>query len=266
MQETQKPRHEPTHADPATRHGVAGLALVRHGESKGNVADAVAREAGASRLELDIRDADVELSETGEQQAAAVGRHLAKLDPEDRPTVILTSPYRRAADTAAIAVRDSGLDLQVMVDERLRERDLGAFDGLTKKGIEEAYPDEATHRGKVGKFYYRPPGGESWTDVALRIRSLLRDLRDEFPGERVWLFTHQAVIMNFRFVLERMSEKDLLEADHSEPVANCSITTYLRSDDGRLELTSYGDTTAVDASTAETTQEQAAEEPADAAT
>ena len=58
-------------------------------------------------------------------------------------------------------------------DERLRERDFGAFDGMTGAGIREQYPDEAKRRDLLGKFYYRPPGGESWADVALRIRSLL---------------------------------------------------------------------------------------------
>ena len=58
-------------------------------------------------------------------------------------------------------------------DERLRERDFGAFDGMTGAGIREQYPDEAKRRDLLGKFYYRPPGGESWADVALRVRSLL---------------------------------------------------------------------------------------------
>ena len=44
---------------------------------------------------------------------------------------------------------------------------------MTGAGIREQYPDEAQRRDLLGKFYYRPPGGESWADVALRIRSLL---------------------------------------------------------------------------------------------
>ncbi len=53
--------------------------LIRHGESMGNVADAEAQAAGAGRLELDIRDPDVPLSDTGRSQAEALGRHLAGL-------------------------------------------------------------------------------------------------------------------------------------------------------------------------------------------
>ena len=58
----------------------------------------------------------------------------------------------------------------------------------------------------TGKFYYRPPGGESWTDVVLRIRQFLAELRQGHGDRRVWIFTHQAVIMSFRFVLERLDE------------------------------------------------------------
>ena len=72
-------------------------------------------------------------------------------------------------------------------DERLRERDLGAFDRLTGSGIKEAFPEEAERRGAMGKLYYRPPGGESWTDVALRIRSVLSDIRADYVGKRVWV-------------------------------------------------------------------------------
>ncbi|MGI9588750.1 MAG: phosphoglycerate mutase family protein, partial [Dietzia maris] len=79
---------------------LAGLLLVRHGQSVGNVANDNARAAGAHRLELDHRDADTPLSESGVGQARAVGAWLGGLPEDARPTVWLTSPYRRAADTA----------------------------------------------------------------------------------------------------------------------------------------------------------------------
>ena len=49
-------------------------------------------------------------------------------------------------------------------------------------------PDEAARRSRLGKFYYRPPGGESWADVLLRLRALLRELREDHPDGRVLLF------------------------------------------------------------------------------
>ena len=59
--------------------GIVELVLVRHGESVGNVADREAIAAKAHRLDLEARDADVELSEEGQKQADALGEHLASL-------------------------------------------------------------------------------------------------------------------------------------------------------------------------------------------
>jgi broad specificity phosphatase PhoE len=226
----------------------AELVLVRHGESVGNIADREARSRGAGRLVLDARDADVELSDLGAEQAAAVGRYLAEMAEDARPTVVLSSPYRRAADTARAAIEGAGLDLPLVLDERLRERDLGAFDGLTGAGIREEYPEEARRRQRTGKLYYRPPGGESWCDVALRVRSVLDTVRVEHDGERLWVFSHQAVIMAFRIALEQLHEQELLTVDRETPIPNCSITTYRPGDDGVLRLVSFADTTAVDRS------------------
>lgn len=231
--------------------GPQEITLVRHGESVGNLADAQARDQMADRLDLSTRDADVELSDTGRRQAGELGRWFRQADADERPTLVLTSPYRRAADTALLSV---GEDLEVVVDERLRERDLGVFDGLTGRGIRAAYAQEAERRDKLGKFYYQPPSGESWADVVLRVRSLLNDLRHGFDGVRVWAFTHQAVIMSFRYVLEGLSEPDLLEVDRTSRIANVSLTTYRRTDAG-LELDSFNDTTVVDQADAEVTHE-----------
>jgi broad specificity phosphatase PhoE len=232
--------------------GPAELKLVRHGESVGNLADTAARDAGAEVLDLDARDADVELSDTGRDQARALRAWVDGLDPGDRPTLVVASPYRRAAETAALALE--GLDLRVDYDERLRERDLGAFDGLTGAGIRARHPEEAARRKKLGKFYYQPPSGESWADVAQRVRSFLADLRFGYDDERVWLFTHQAVIMSFRYVLEGIDEADLLDLDRSTPIPNASVTTFRRSG-SMLELDGFADTAAVDRGDADVTHE-----------
>lgn len=242
------------------RHAPARLVLVRHGESVGNLADRDAQNRGAGRLDLDIRDPDVPLSDSGLEQARAIGAWIADLPDDERPTVLLSSPYRRALDTAKAALEaltgehdEPPVDL--VIDERLRERDLGAFDGMTGTGIREEYPEEAQRRKRIGKFYYRPPCGESWCDVALRIRACLNDIRQEYDGERVWLFSHQAVIMAFRLVLEGLDEQGILRIDTDTPLGNCSMTTYALGDNGTLELVDYADTSAVDRAPADVTHE-----------
>lgn len=145
----------------AQEPGSSALWLVRHGESQGNLADARAQDSGAGRLALDVRDPGVPLSPGGEQQADALGRWLAALDPGEQPTTVLSSPFARAAATAERAVASSGLELIIRCGERLRNRDFGAFDGMTREGIREEYPAEARRHDLLGKFYYRPPGGEA---------------------------------------------------------------------------------------------------------
>lgn len=236
---------------PRWESGPDELVLVRHGESVGNQADAAARSSGAEQLDL-ARDADVDLSDTGRAQARALGRWLAERDGASLPTLVVASPYRRAADTAALALE--GLDVPVDHDERLRERDLGVLDGLTGAGIRARHPEEAARRERLGKFYYQPPSGESWADVALRVRNLLHDLRVGHDGERLWLFTHQAVIMAFRFVLEGVDEAELMRLDREVRIPNASVTTFRRSGD-ELRLESFADSTATDRVDVETTHE-----------
>lgn len=221
------------------------LWLVRHAESRGNVADRQARQTGAPVLDLAERDADVALSPTGEGQAEALGRWLAEQPTDRRPTRVLVSPYLRATATAETALRTSTLAVDLWPDERLRERDLGVLDRLTRAGVREQFPDEERRRADLGKFYYRPPGGESWCDVALRLRSLLASMRQEYAGERLLVVTHQAVIMVFRYLLERMSEHEVLDIDAREQIANCAVTRYERAVDGGLALVAFNDTEAV---------------------
>jgi broad specificity phosphatase PhoE len=243
------------------QRGPSGLVLVRHGQSMGNLADAEARERGAARLDLSARDADVELSDAGRDQADALGAWMTEAD--HLPDLVVSSPYARAHETARRAVARTGLE--VVLDERLRERDLGLFDGMTGHGIREEHADEAERRKRVGKFYYQPPSGESWADVVLRIRSLLADLRHGFEDKRVWMFTHQAVIMSFRYVLEGLTEQELLETDRTSTIPNASLTTYRRGDGG-LELEGFADTSVVDAADADVTHEPSDQDkaPADA--
>jgi broad specificity phosphatase PhoE len=218
----------------------AAVDLVRHGESEGNLADQRAHDLGAPRLELTHRDADVELSPTGLDQAAALGEWLSLRDPNLQPTVVMSSPYARALRTAEAAIDGGDLDVPLVVDERLRERDLGLLDGMTGLGVRQEYPEEAERRRRLGKLYYRPPYGESWCDVALRIRDVLRDLRESYAGERVLITSHQAVIMNFRFVLEGLTERELLAVDAGPPLTNCSLTRYVRGPHG-LALEVFND-------------------------
>ncbi|SCF43733.1 Broad specificity phosphatase PhoE [Micromonospora matsumotoense] len=232
---------------------LGALWIVRHGESTANVAASAAESNGAELIDLTHRDADVPLSDTGEQQARATARWLAGLPADRRPDVAVVSPYLRAMRTAELALADTGIPASV--DERLRDRELGILDGLTGHGVARRFPDEAARRHRLGKFYYRPPGGESWTDVALRLRTLLGDLRRDHQGRRVLLFGHDALVFLLRYLVEGLSEAELMGLTREHVIANCSVTGWSADAAGRLTPDIFNDVTHLHAQGAPPTTE-----------
>ena len=211
------------------QHWPTRLWLVRHGQSQGNVARDEAHEAGHLVIDLDWRDVDVPLSDLGQRQAEATGHWFAAFPDDQRPDVLLSSPYVRARQTAEAICTGGGLAggaKSTVLDERLREREFGVFDGLTTIGIREKYPDEAAHRAKMGKFYHRPPGGESWADVILRLRSAMNSIALQYEGRRVMIVCHQVVVLCLRYILEELTEAQILDIDRQAEILNCGICAY----------------------------------------
>lgn len=205
------------------------LYIVRHGESAGNVARDAAIEAGEPMIDIDVRDVDVPLSQLGQRQAIAVGRWFRALPPDDRPNIVLTSPYLRSRHTAGLIVKTAGMSedsYSLIVDERFREKEFGILDRLTAVGVKEQFPDQAEFRRLLGKFYHRPPGGESWCDVILRLRSATEMISREYCGQRVLIVCHAVVVLCMRYILEHLTEAELLAIDKKAEIANCSVTSY----------------------------------------
>lgn len=229
------------------------LWLVRHGQSAGNVARDDAMAGGLLRIPLDIRDVDVPLSPLGEEQARALGQWFANGEGGGIPDVLLTSPYFRARETARLfrAAGGTASGEAICADERLREKEFGILDGLTVAGIHAHEPQQAEFRQLLGKFYHRPPGGESWCDVIFRLRALLDTVSLHYGGRRVMIIAHQVVVLCLRYILENLSEAEILAIDRAGDVANCSITQYdfdpQGGKDGGLKLVRYNVTAPLEA-------------------
>jgi broad specificity phosphatase PhoE len=205
------------------------LWIVRHGQSAGNVARDAAEAAGQPLIDLETRDIDTPLSPLGERQARALGHWFGRMPAEQQPSVVLCSSYLRARTTAELVLEGAGIrksDISFAADERLREKEFGILDRLTRHGIVEKYPELHELRAHVGKFYFRPPGGESWCDVILRLRSVLDTICREYRRERVLIVGHQVIVNCFRYLLERLDEVQILEIDRASDVPNCSVTSY----------------------------------------
>ncbi len=210
----------------------ATLLLIRHGESTANLAAAAAERSGALRLDVEQRDADVPLSDLGARQARTLAEPLAAAGI-DR---VLVSPYRRARETARIGLQGAGVHGEPRIDDRLRDRELGVLDLLTWAGVEQLHPDEAARRIRLGKYYHRPPGGESWADVALRLRPVLERLQSGCTA----LVAHDAVVTIATGLLLGLDEPDLMRFASEHPVPNASITELRLADDG-WTLERFGD-------------------------
>jgi probable phosphoglycerate mutase len=135
---------------------MARLLLVRHGQSVWN---AESRWQGW---------ADPPLSDLGEAQAAALASTLAP----DEFQGIVSSDLQRARRTADIAAQSLGVTVEV--DPALRERDVGAWSGLTTTEIERRWPDQlaAWRSGRLAA----PPDGETDDTMAVRVMEAMRCL------------------------------------------------------------------------------------------
>lgn len=212
----------------------ADLIVVRHGESLANVAFRDA-EASGTPVELVCRDADVALSPTGSKQAVGLGHWLRDQRP---PEVVYCSPYLRARQTWQIAageLPEKQCVLPLVIDERLRDREMGQLELHTPAMVCSRYPEQAQRRARVGEFYYRPPGGESLGDVARRLRSFLRDVE---RTRQTLVIAHDAVVLLMRYITESLPEEGLQQVPH---VANASVSRWEMSMGKAPRLITYNE-------------------------
>ena len=200
------------------------LVIVRHGQSERNAAKDAAKAAGRPVInKTGLRDVDTLLTALGEQQAIATGKFLATRWQFD---AVFSSPYQRALQTSDAMLKAYAKPPQIVQEERVREIEFGVLDGLTWSGVREKYPEEFARREREGKYWYRPPGGESRPDVALRVHSFFGTLTRDYRRQSVLVVCHSVVVLIFRRLLERWDEAEYLKVDAEDDVLNCSVTAY----------------------------------------
>lgn len=223
------------------------LLIVRHGRSKRNHDREEAKAKGQHVDFSDgVRDQDTPLVAVGSMQCLALGVELSKRFPAGshyppRPIDrIYVSPYLRTRQTMKEVIKGLGYEPQIVVDERIREIEFGLLDGLTRQGVEAKYPEEVKRRAKEGKYFYRPPGGESRPDVKIRLRSFIDTLVRDCMGLNVVVICHSVVVLGFRALIEKWGEDEYLQVDRENDVKNASLTHYAFDTDLRkLRLMEY---------------------------
>lgn len=151
------------------------LVLLRHGRTEWN---RIGRAQG---------HADVSLDEVGKLQASSAAGHLATYEP----TFIWSSDLARARETAEEVAAASGLDL--VLDKRLREIDVGVRQGLTFEEFGETYPDLIARFRAGGRVDV--PGAETPEQVAKRIVATLAEAIGALePGQTGIVVSHGAAL------------------------------------------------------------------------
>jgi broad specificity phosphatase PhoE len=153
----------------------ARIFLVRHGAT---VLTAEDRFAGAT---------DVELSDEGREQV----RRLASRLSQENIKAIYASPLGRTVETARILAEPHGLEVQTR--DGLREISHGRWERLTRKEVEQAFPDEAAAWDK-DPYTFAPVGGESGLAVTARALPVLMDIVRQHPTSNILVVSHKATI------------------------------------------------------------------------
>jgi broad specificity phosphatase PhoE len=157
--------------------------ILRHAETEWNLQE---REMG---------QLDSPLTARGIAGAAKLAVRLAKT----RFDAIYSSDLRRAVVTAEIIAGKAACEIRF--DVRLRERNMGIFQGLTNQERVERYPAEAEAYRRIGASYVIQDG-ESAEQRSARARECLEELAVRHEGDTVVVVTHGGILMGFfEFVL-----------------------------------------------------------------
>ena len=149
--------------------------MVRHGAT---IVSAEDRFAG---------ETDVALSDEGREQT----RRLADRLSGEKITAVYASPLGRTVETAQILAAPH--ELEVQTREGLREISHGRWEQMTRREVEEKFPEEAAEWER-DPYTVAPLGGESGLAVIARALPVLVDLVRQHPGENILVVSHKATI------------------------------------------------------------------------
>jgi glucosyl-3-phosphoglycerate phosphatase len=117
---------------------------------------------------------DLPLDDVGTEQAHAAGERLGRLDP----TVVVSSDATRAAETTEALTKHT--DVEPVFDPRLREADIGEWEGRTRDEVQERFPEE--YRSWRLGHDVRRGGGETYADVAERALPAIESALEHLKG------------------------------------------------------------------------------------
>jgi len=179
------------------------LYILRHGETEFNAQN---RYAGTL---------DIELSEKGIEQSRKAAATLAAI-PID---IIYSSSKKRAYRTAQII--NEHISKPLYKSGLLIERNLGVYEGLTRKEAKEKYPG-LWERNVLYDERSTEHGGESVLDVKKRAQKVMDEIVGKYPGKNILLVTHGYISRMINFVILNLSEDET----NKFLLGNCEMVQY----------------------------------------
>ena len=196
---------------------VTHLLAIRHGETEWN---------SESRFQGHLNSV---LNQEGKAQADALGIRLAR-EPFD---LLLSSDLGRALQTASAVARRTGHE--ILIEPRLRERNMGIFQGLTPAEVQSRYPDDYA-RFRTNDPDYVIPDGESLRQLFERCVACFSELARRHAGMTLAVVTHGGMLA----MLYRHATAMPLAAPRDFPLHNTGVNR-LRHRKGEWELQRWGD-------------------------
>lgn len=194
------------------------LCLVRHGETAWNI---------ERRIQGQI---DIPLNAHGEVQAQATAGALAPV----RFDAMYSSDLSRAHATANAVAERQGQTL--FSEPALRERNYGAFQGLTYAEAEVRFPDDYPRFIARDPAYAFPDGGESLIVFSQRVRAELERIADRHTDGCVLIVTHGGVLD----IIHRLVTGKPLDTPRDFTIPNAALNWICRDDTG-WSLLSWGE-------------------------
>ena len=174
------------------------IILVRHGETMAN------------KTQLVLGTSDVPLTELGRDQAKAAAQKISLMEPS--PTILFSSPYQRAKETAGYISNVIGLN-PIFIDG-LKEMNSGEMEGIKASEMDDKYP-EYMKNWRRDHSTARPPGGETLEEVHSRAWKSILNIFNEYDESLVVVVAHlfpiQGILCNVLGIKSNNFEKLVID-------------------------------------------------------
>ncbi|HEY9756831.1 MAG TPA: histidine phosphatase family protein [Oculatellaceae cyanobacterium] len=202
------------------------LIVLRHGQTPPNMM--IETPTDAHFYPVTGADTTIGMTVFGVEQVVEAAEFIVKFLGKLRLKRIFCSQFYRTRQTALLVQKALPYHPPVREDKRIAKRGYGDFWNITYAGVKALYPEEYAKFMEVGSYMYRPPGGENYPDLKVRLESFIAD-EIEGSDDNICISGHAAgVLMLEQMLLGELTNYELVERYDNIAVLNATVTVYRR--------------------------------------